>query len=67
MYLFFDLAKTNPFLALLMFALACGAVVAPFRYAFLAYNRRLRSANIRSQGWPPPHVDADGDAVVGEE
>lgn len=26
-------------------------------------NRVIRSRNIRAQGWPPPHCDADGDAV----
>lgn len=42
----------------------CGVLTAPFRYAFLAYNRRLRSANIRAHGWPTnPLMDADGDIV----
>ena len=27
----------------------------------LVNNRILRSRNIREQGWPPPHLDADGD------
>ena len=26
-------------------------------------NRVLRSVNIRKHGWPPPHCDADGDAI----
>ncbi|TIW26537.1 MAG: hypothetical protein E5V63_13250 [Mesorhizobium sp.] len=39
-------------------------LTAPFRFAFLAYNRRLRSLNIRAQGWPTnPMMDADGDIV----
>ena len=25
------------------------------------YNRYLRSCNIREKGWPPAHLDADGD------
>jgi len=25
------------------------------------WNRYLRSRNIARQGWPPPHLDADGD------
>ena len=24
-------------------------------------NRMIRSRNIREKGWPPPHLDADGD------
>ncbi|TJW14347.1 MAG: hypothetical protein E5W82_10235 [Mesorhizobium sp.] len=36
----------------------------PFRLAFAAYNRRLRSLNIRAHGWPTsPLMDADGDIV----
>lgn len=36
----------------------------PFRYPYLAYNRRLPSQNIRAQGWPTaPLMDADGDIV----
>lgn len=26
----------------------------------------LRSRNIKHHGWPPPHCDADGDAVESE-
>ena len=29
----------------------------PFRLV----NRAIRSRNIRERGWPPPHLDADGD------
>ncbi len=29
----------------------------PFRF----WNRFLRSRNIDARGWPPPHLDADGD------
>jgi hypothetical protein len=28
---------------------------------FKMWNRLLRHLNIRKQGWPPPHCDADGD------
>lgn len=42
----------------------CQALTAPFRYAFLAYSRRLRSLNIRAHGWPAnPLMDADGDVI----
>ena len=33
----------------------------PFNFAFRCWNRWLRSRNIKEQGWPPPHCDADGD------
>lgn len=37
---------------------------APFAYPFKAWNRTLRSRNIRSHGWPTnPLMDADGDIV----
>jgi hypothetical protein len=42
-------------------------VMTPFRYFFLAYNRRLRSLNVRVQGWTVPPLDADGDVVYKEE
>lgn len=39
-------------------------LMAPFSFAFKAYNRRLRSINIRTHGWPTnPLMDADGDIV----
>lgn len=30
-------------------------------FIFRMYNRALRSMNIKRHGWPPPHLDADGD------
>lgn len=33
----------------------------PFRLLYNAYNRTLRSRNIREKGWPPAHLDGDGD------
>lgn len=40
-------------------------LTAPFAYAFRAYNRKKRSANISSQGWPTnPNMDADGDIIL---
>lgn len=40
------------------------AFTSPFYYAFKAYNRHLRAANIRAHGWPRnPLMDADGDIV----
>lgn len=31
------------------------------QFIFKSYNRFLRYKNIKNQGWPPPHCDADGD------
>lgn len=51
----FDLfVYDNPVLAgLLLFA--------AMYYSFLIFNRILRSINIALRGWPPAHLDADGD------
>jgi hypothetical protein len=46
--------------------LASAVIEMPFNYGFRAYNRRLCSRNISLRGWPPPHLDADGDAVQTE-
>ena len=51
---------------LIVVVLACAAT-APFFFAFLAYNQMLRSRNIVARGWPPPHLDADGDVIEKEE
>lgn len=32
-----------------------------------AFNRFLRHLNIRKHGWPPSHLDADGDFEQKEE
>lgn len=31
------------------------------RTLFLCWNRFLRHLSVRSRGWPPSHLDADGD------
>lgn len=39
-------------------------LIAPFAYAFKAYNRKKRSENLSLLGWPThPLMDADGDIV----
>lgn len=30
-------------------------------FIFNVWNRAWRHLNIRKSGWPPPHLDADGD------
>lgn len=31
------------------------------------WSRLMRHLNVRSKGWPPPHLDADGDFAPKEE
>lgn len=31
------------------------------RYGFRCWNRLMRHLNVRKHGWPPAHLDADGD------
>lgn len=48
--------------AMVMFIVIAGWVaVQPIHYFFRFLNRRQRSANVREKGWPPQHLDADGD------
>jgi hypothetical protein len=51
----------HPILTVILAFIAGSVVTSPFRYGFRAYNRHLRSKNIAAQGWPPEHLDADGD------
>ena len=44
----------HPVAAFFIAWLAAWAVVSPFRFWF-------RSRNIQAHGWPPDHLDADGD------
>lgn len=36
-------------------------------FVFKCWNRFLRHLNIRSKGWPPAHLDADGDFPIAKE
>lgn len=61
---FFKLANQNPWFVFFTFWVFAWMVVQPFRYAYLAYNRMLRSRNIKIHGWPTnEYMDADGDLV----
>lgn len=50
----FEFAADSPILAFCI-------VYMITRTIFLIINRICRSLNIRKNGWPPPHCDADGD------
>ena len=59
-----DFAKANPGYTLLIVWVLAWAFVQPFKFAWLAYNRKLRAANIAAHGYPTtPNMDADGDIV----
>jgi hypothetical protein len=49
--------------ALLVLPVVAWTVVQPIRLGFRAWNRLLRSQNIAARGWPPSHLDADGDPI----
>lgn len=53
-------AADNPLAALLLVIIPTYIVC---RTILLVWARFMRHLNIRAQGWPPPHLDADGDAV----
>lgn len=45
----------NPIITILIVWILCTTI-------FRTCNRFFRHLNIRSKGWPPSHLDADGDA-----
>jgi hypothetical protein len=45
----------------LTFFLIVSITTTVFHCIFRCWNRFLRCMNIRKNGWPPPHCDADGD------
>lgn len=50
----YDFMAASPFVAAFIAFLICGTV-------FRMWIRFMRHLNIRAQGWPPAHCDADGD------
>lgn len=54
----YDVMAGSPYLAFLLgFVMLCTVPHVMFR----CWNRLLRHLSIRKHGWPPEHVDADGD------
>lgn len=49
------------FLAWLVLWFVARLLLAPFNLVFRCWSRWLRSRNIAARGWPPAHLDADGD------
>ena len=58
-----EFAGNHPWLAAWVAYLAFLVAVWPFRLV----NRCIRHANIKAQGWPPAHLDADGDAIKNKD
>lgn len=56
-----DFASEHWFVAIILAMIAAATIRTPFQLAWSAWNRYLRSKNIRAKGWPPGHLDADGD------
>lgn len=51
-----DFADSHWFVALIMFWSASNVIMFPLNI----YIKVLRSRNIRMHGWPPAHLDVDG-------
>ena len=58
---FYTFAGEHPWLTFFLACIGASVVIAPFRFLWSAWNRYLRSKNIAARGWPPAHLDADGD------
>jgi hypothetical protein len=58
-----EFANKHEVVTLLIVVVLATAAASPFFFAFLAYNQTLRSRNIVARGWPPAHLDADGEFV----
>jgi len=61
-----EFANEHEVVTLLIVTVLAIAAASPFFFAFCAYNQTLRSRNIVARGWPPAHLDADGDLVIEE-
>lgn len=48
----------HPWLTFFLAMIVAGIIKTPFRLV----NRWIRHKNIEAKGWPPFHLDADGDA-----
>lgn len=51
-------ANESPYLFFLIVVVVLPTII---HYLFKCYNRLLRHLNILWHGWPPHHLDADGD------
>ena len=44
-----------------VFILVIGILNSILRFVFKSWNRFMRMIMVRKHGWPPSHLDADGD------
>ena len=58
MIMLFEFMSNNPWLSFFLAVGFCEVLLAVF---FKLPNRIIRGMNIRKNGWPPEHCDADGD------
>ena len=56
-------ALAHPWLTFFFVAFALSGLAHALTQCAVLVNRTIRHLNIRKAGWPPPHVDADGDAL----
>lgn len=57
----------HPIVSLFMLALTFHAInVTTYNLLVLPWARLMRHLNIRARGWPPEHLDADGDQLKRE-
>jgi hypothetical protein len=56
----FEFASGSPFLSFFLLSCICNTIYYIIKYI-------IRGFNIRKQGWPPEHCDADGDFKQEEE
>ena len=54
----YEFMSSNPWLTFFLALITTEAIRITFAYCI---NRPLRHRNIKLHGWPPAHVDADGD------
>ncbi|MBR0868899.1 hypothetical protein JQ633_00905 [Bradyrhizobium tropiciagri] len=59
----YEFMGQHPVLTFFLAMIAASVACYPFRLA----NRWIRHRNIVAQGWPPAHLDADGDPIEKDE
>ena len=62
-----EFANRHEVVTLFIVVVLATAAASPFFFLYAAYNQLLRSRNIIARGWPPPHLDADGDFAEADE
>lgn len=54
----YDVMAASPYLTFILGVLSLLTIT---HAMFRCWNRLMRHMNIRKHGWPPQHLDADGD------